>query len=149
MRPEGMHLTLKFLGDIISTQVEDISTILNPIAEKQSCFALATGRTGVFPSPKKARVLWAGIDDPRNSCGNLAAGIDTALGALGFEREKRPFSPHLTLARLREPAPAPQAFLDAEIECIRFEVCRFILFRSVLNPSGAIYTPLKEFRLKK
>jgi len=149
VRPEGMHLTLKFLGDIASGQVESIGDALGAVAQKHVPFSLSIGSAGVFPSPKKARVLWAGVDDPGESCRKLAADADAALGALGFEQEKRPFSPHLTLARLRDPAPAPREFLDAKFEPVRFDVTRFVLFRSRLQPSGAVYTPLKEFHLKK
>lgn len=146
-RPDATHLTLKFLGDTRPEQVGDIVRALEPAAGGFAQFTLSTGGPGAFPSPKKARVLWLGVNDPSGSCVRLASDIDAAAGALGYEPEKRPFKPHLTLARLREPATLGASIMDYAPDEISFEIKHFVLFRSELKPTGAVYTPLKVFML--
>jgi 2'-5' RNA ligase len=147
--PRGIHLTLKFLGNIPSERVTEITEAMKKAAQGVSPFLLEISGLGAFPSLKQARVLWVGIGGELDQLSTLQQNIDSVLAALGFAREERPFVPHLTLARVREGASLPErrsfgelvgsaAFEDKypiEVEAVR-------LMRSQLTPAGAIYTCL-------
>jgi len=110
--PQSVHLTLKFLGDIQVQTIDRIVSVLSGVAAKTTPFSLGTTNLGVFPNFNRPAVLWIGIDGDIRSLLSLHAGIDTQLEPLGFHKEKRVFSPHLTLARLKETATSsgiPQA----------------------------------------
>jgi 2'-5' RNA ligase len=147
--PGGIHLTLKFLGNIPSKRVTEITEAMAKAVQGISPFRLEISGLGAFPSLKQARVLWVGIGGELDQLSTLQQNIDSVLAALGFAREERPFVPHLTLARVREGASLPErrsfgelvgsaAFEDKypiEVEAVR-------LMRSQLTPAGALYTCL-------
>ncbi len=147
--PAGIHLTLKFLGNIPSRQVTEIAETMGKAVQGLSSFHLEISGLGAFPNLKQARVLWLGVGGELDQLSTLQQKIDSALAALGFPKEERPFVPHLTLARIREGASAPErkgfgelvgssSFEDkypVEVEAIR-------LMRSQLTPAGAVYTCL-------
>jgi 2'-5' RNA ligase len=147
--PGGIHLTLKFLGNIPSKRVTEITEAMGKAVQGISPFRLEISGLGAFPSLKQARVLWVGIGGELDQLSKLQQNIDSVLAALGFAREERPFVPHLTLARVREGASLPErrsfgelvgsaAFEDKypiEVEAVR-------LMRSQLTPAGALYTCL-------
>ena len=147
--PGGIHLTLKFLGNIPSKRVTEITEAMKKAAQGISPFLLEISGLGAFPSLKQARVLWVGVGGELDKLSTLQQKIDSALAALGFAREERPFVPHLTLARIREGTSGPErkgfgelvgsaTFEDkypVEVEAIR-------LMRSQLMPAGALYTCL-------
>jgi 2'-5' RNA ligase len=152
--PGGIHLTLKFLGNIPSKRVTEITEAMKEAAQGISPFRLEIAGLGAFPSLKQARVLWVGVGGQLDKLSTLQQEIDSALAALGFGREERPFVPHLTLARVRE-ATSPtdrRRFSDLvgstafegrypiEVEAVR-------LMRSQLTPAGAIYTCLSTVGL--
>jgi RNA 2',3'-cyclic 3'-phosphodiesterase len=146
-RPEGLHLTLKFLGEIAPERVPEVATTLNAVSPFDP-FEVDVGGFGFFPSARRARVFWVGLEAP-DALGELAAGIEAALEGLGFAREDRPFRPHLTLARFDKPGAQPA--LEAELKIGdaarlgRFAVSEFSLFQSKLRPGGAEYTKLARF----
>jgi 2'-5' RNA ligase len=147
--PGGIHLTLKFLGNIPSRQVKEIAETMGKAVQGILSFHLEISGLGAFPSLRQARVLWVGVGGELDQLSSLQQKIDSALAALGFPKEERPFVPHLTLARIRDGASAPErkgfselvgsaAFEDKypiEVEAIR-------LMRSQLTPAGALYTCL-------
>jgi 2'-5' RNA ligase len=147
--PGGIHLTLKFLGNIPSTRVTEITEAMKRAAQGISPFLLEISGLGAFPNLKQARVIWVSIGGELDRLSTLQRNMDSALAALGFAAEERPFVPHLTLARIREGASAPERkgfgeFVSSaafeykyavEVEAIR-------LMRSQLTPAGAIYTCL-------
>jgi 2'-5' RNA ligase len=147
--PGGIHLTLKFLGNIPSTRVTEITEAMKRAAQGISPFLLEISGLGVFPNLNQVRVLWVGIGGELDRLSTLQRNMDSALAALGFAAEERPFVPHLTLARIREGASAPERkgfgeFVSSaafeqkyavEVEAVR-------LMRSQLTPAGAIYTCL-------
>ena len=147
--PGGIHLTLKFLGNIPSKRVAEITEAIEEAAQGVSPFHLEISGLGAFPSLRQARVFWVGIGGELDKLSRLQQNIDSALAALGFAKEERPFVPHLTLARIREGASSSERrsfgelvgsiiFEDkypVEVEAIR-------LMRSQLMPAGAIYTCL-------
>lgn len=144
-RPEGFHLTLKFLGNISQETCEKIKENL-PAATRRAPIEISFGRIGVFPNPHKARVLWIGLDKGAPECKSLFESIEAPLEKLGFTREERSFSAHLTLARFRNPRPVPPEILQTEFTIPSFTAASVILFRSTLKPDGAVYTRLAEFK---
>ncbi len=150
-KPENIHLTLKFLGEIDPERVEEIYGELEKSAEGISPFSLSAGGVGGFPGLKTPRVIWVGIKESEVLT-QLQKNIDERLVELGFEKEDRPFHPHLTLCRIKS-APAGRnigkaaAGLGHEANVV-FKTDSFVLFKSELNPKGAKYSTLKRVDLK-
>jgi 2'-5' RNA ligase len=147
--PAGIHLTLKFLGNIPSRRVTEITEAVRRAAQGISPFVLEISGLGAFPGPKQARVVWVGIGGELDKLSTLQQNIDSTLASLGFAREERPFVPHLTLARVREGASAPERGKFGELvgsatfeDKYVLEVEAIKLMRSQLTPAGAIYTCL-------
>ena len=101
VRPEGIHITLKFMGDIPASTVQRVLESLPPVAAGFSPFELSISRLGVFPNPRRPRVLWASLDGGLEVLSELQLAVDEAVGRLGLPKEQRAFSPHLTLGRVR------------------------------------------------
>src|SRR5215471_16330248 len=100
-KAENLHLTLKFLGDVEESRIAALASGVAKQAAALSTIDLEIGGTGVFPSPAKAKVLWVGVNNPDGSLANAAQRIDEVCEKLGFPREDRKFSPHLTIGRVR------------------------------------------------
>lgn len=148
-RSEGTHLTLKFLGEITEEHAARVVHALEHLGAS-SKFTVEVKGLGFFPDARRPRVFWAGVL-PSPELGQLAARIEAAMQELGFARETRPFSPHLTLARFREPRPQP-ALRDAaekqsELVLGRLDVSEFFLYESKLRPQGAEYRKVASFPL--
>ena len=146
----GMHLTLKFLGDIDANQIDAIAEMLEKTASGFSPFEVKLGSPGAFGG-KNPRVLWLGLLAP-STLGELAVAIDKAMHGLGFPLENRKFHPHLTLGRVKDDAGTSELlqFLKSyELEEASFTAGEVILFKSELKPSGAVYTPLMSVSLKR
>jgi 2'-5' RNA ligase len=147
--PLGIHLTLKFLGNIPSRRVTEITEAMRKAAQGISPFHLEISGLGAFPGPKQPRVVWVGVGGEVDKLSTLQRNIDSALAALGFAREERSFVPHLTVARVREGASASERERFGElVGSATFEgrypveVGAVRLMRSQLTPAGAIYTCL-------
>lgn len=146
--PANIHVTLKFLGNCRTDKISDICSAIQSGLAGQQAFNCVTGAFGAFPSSRKARVLWLGL----NSCEPLEGLfrlIDSALSAPGFEAETRYFKPHITVARLKKPGPidfAEAAFLEKEK--LKVVIDSVILFASHLSPVGATYEILKRFEFQ-
>jgi 2'-5' RNA ligase len=144
---EQLHLTLAFLGDLPADMLEGLKAELAAIHAHG--FRLRFSLPGCFPNPARPRVLWIGTE-PEARLLRLAAQVRRALLACGIPLEERPFSPHITLARLRLPSRAEAAafLLQAPHPAIpAVEVREFTLFESRLTPTGAIHTQLQSFPL--
>jgi RNA 2',3'-cyclic 3'-phosphodiesterase len=146
-RPEGLHLTLKFLGAVERERAASVIAALQALDPFDAFKAEVMG-FGFFPDARRPRVLWVGLEAPA-ALSELAARVETALENLGFARENRPFKPHLTLARFDRPH-APPALTAAvagssagSFGC--FEVSEFFLLESRLRPGGAEYFKLARF----
>jgi len=147
--PGGIHLTLKFLGNIPSKRVAEITEAIEEATQGISPFNLEISGLGAFPSLKQARVFWVGIGGEVDKLSRLQQNIDSALAILGFAKEERSFVPHLTLARIRQGAPPPERRSFGELigstvfeDKYHVEVEAINLMRSQLTPAGAIYTCL-------
>lgn len=146
-RPEGIHLTLKFLGEISEEQVAQVKEALEEIGSFEPFGVRAKG-FGFFPDARRPRVFWAGLDAPPELA-QLAARIESAMATLGFATENRAFSPHLTLARFKEPRPQPRLLAliadQGEMDLGEFEASEFYLWESKLSPQGAQYRKVARF----
>src|SRR4029077_2995908 len=147
VRIEGLHVTLKFIGESSAEKAEAIKTALASIPPRASISMNFRG-LGFFPNGRRPRVLWAGIE-AGTELAALAAEVETSLDPLGIARAERAFSPHLTLARFDTPRGLDD--LHAAIEQARTLVFggatakEFHLYQSVLKPGGAEYTRLATF----
>lgn len=149
---ESMHLTLKFLGEIDDKRAAAVEELLQAVSMKYDPMPLTCRGTGSFPPGSKSpRVLWVGIE-AAPALGLLEEDIDSGCERLGFEREARPFRPHLTLGRVKSPSGIGRVILEFEKsrEALFGEmtVRRIAFFQSRLRPSGAEYSILREFPLK-
>jgi 2'-5' RNA ligase len=146
-RPEGIHLTLRFLGEIGDSQVSKVTEALQGLGGFPR-FSVEIKGFGFFPDARRPRVFWAGVVAPAELI-QLAGRVEDAMERLGFPRESRAYSPHLTLARFREPRPQPalreEAERRSELSLGRFEVTEFYLYESRLAPQGAEYRKISRF----
>jgi RNA 2',3'-cyclic 3'-phosphodiesterase len=146
-RPGGVHLTLKFLGDISAEQEAQVKKALGQM-ERFEKFTLRAQGLGFFPDARRPRVFWAGLEAPPNLA-RLAAQVESSLAPLGFPPESRPFKPHLTLARFKVPSPQPKLESLVAVQdnplLGSFEVSEFSLWESRLLPGGAEYYKVARF----
>ncbi len=151
--PTGIHLTLRFLGDSHPDSLAQMRADLEAIARQSASFDLQIQGFGAFPNLKRPRVIWVGVQAPP-ALHALQQSIETIARRAGFPAEERPFSPHLTLGRVQRSITLAQlSHLSAGISGVtvgvlgNLRVEQFILFRSDLKPSGAVYTRLANFAL--
>ncbi len=148
-RTEGLHLTLRFLGEVPEPAVERQAEVWRDVAARGRPVRVVFRGIGVFPNERSARVLWVGAVEqpPEGRLEALAAAFEEAAASLGFPRESRPFRPHLTLARAsaRGRPVVPHADRERSVGEACFE--EVVLFRSVLGRDGASYTRLRAFSL--
>ena len=151
IRPEAMHLTLRFLGDIEESQVETITDILQLGSAPLRPFCLEARGIGGFPTSARARVLWVGLsgdEDGMSALRNLQTTIEEEVVAMGFLREDRPFTPHLTLARIKDgraSGPIRRLLMnESEWRVGEFHAGSVSLIKSEPRPTGSVYTSLVE-----
>ena len=151
VRPGGIHLTLKFFGDIFPGDLARIAVLVGELAARQRPLWLSLGGIGVFPDLRRPRVLWLGLEGDVPPLLGFQQGLEGGLAGIGFPPEGRPFRPHLTLARIRSPrgltglAQAPEP--GGAEAAARFVATGVALIGSELTPHGAIYTRLHDFPL--
>jgi len=156
VQPQGIHLTLKFLGQTPAHRIEGIIEALRSACLPVPSFAYTVGGLGCFPNPVRPRVIWVGVQEPTGVLSRLQGAIEDACAGLGFEREGRAFHPHLTLGRLRDGVSTRdcrtigEIVQRTEVASLGTAAARGIsLIRSDLRPSGAVYTTLEEIELKE
>lgn len=153
VRPEGIHLTLKFFGAIAESDVDTIAAVVAGQTAGIRPLHLEAKGLGVFPGLLRPRVLWIGIGGETARLTALQKAIDQGLAASGFPREERPFRAHLTLARIKSPqglAGLGGALGGKDIQDAgAFTATGLTLFKSELTPKGAVYTTLRRFPFEK
>lgn len=153
VRPEALHLTLKFLGETDEAVLPAVKEAMDETTADEGRFSVSLRKSGVFPGPSKARVLWVGLDDSAPLVTALAEKLDRNLSGKGFAPEKRPYRPHLTIGRLRYPLPKKtiEKFISEENSFQSSPVTaeEIVLFESKLLRDGAVYRPLYCSTFKK
>ena len=152
--PDSIHITLKFLGNIAINRTAEITKAMEEAAQGIPPFHLEVKELGVFPNLKRVQIAWVGISGEVDKLGQLQQGIESNLAHLGFSRESRAFTPHLTLARLRNQVSLDerqrfgQLIADTNFEAGTIEVDSISLMRSQLTRGGAIYSRISSVELK-
>ena len=151
-RAEGMHLTLKFLGEVSEQQVPGIMSNLRKAAEGTGPLGFSVSGVGTFPNPIKARVVWIGLGGDIEKLTRLQVAVEKAMVLLGTAREERKFTPHLTLGRIkfiRSRDRWTKTLAEVkDISLTGFEATSVSLIKSELKPSGAVYTDMGRVELK-
>jgi 2'-5' RNA ligase len=148
VRPQNIHLTLKFLGDTDTAQTARIVAAMTLAAKDCPGVSLTAKDIGVFPDLKRPRVVWAGVNGQLEILKNLQRTLDDHLAGLGFPKDRRTFSAHLTMGRVK--GKIVSARMKAAIDGLKgsesepFEVDRIVLFKSELRPTGAVYTQVHQ-----
>lgn len=151
-KPEKLHLTLKFLGDIDEEQLESLSRAVAETANQISKFNLRISGTGAFPSPRNARILWLGIKDENDNLLKVNDVLESECEKRGFAKEKRNFKAHLTIARLREPHKSKELVekhLQNNFEAGEFSVSEIVIYESRLQKSGSIYSVVSKHKFEE
>jgi len=155
VRAEGIHLTLRFLGDTSTDKVPDIKQALAAVARHAPACRFSVEGLGCFPNSRRPRVVWVGVKEPTGWLEVLQDAIEEAMTHFGYSRERRAFKPHLTLGRVHRRASRSDAAQLGEVVAgttvgllAEVPVEQFALIRSVLKPAGAEYTALEEFPLR-
>lgn len=147
----NLHLTLKFLGEVDEEKVIRIEQIITPILENSLSFEMKLSGFGVFPNLNYPRVIWMGITEGGEKLRVLSEKIENSLVPLGFDKEGRPFTAHLTLARVRSARGKQELVKKIEEkknqEIGSQKVEKIYLMQSFLKPTGPVYVPLKEWAL--
>ncbi|MFH1084286.1 MAG: RNA 2',3'-cyclic phosphodiesterase [Chloroflexota bacterium] len=161
MRPEGIHLTLQFLGDMPRDQLARVFAAVDHACAGRKGFDYTVGRLGCFPNARRPRVVWVSLREETGQLADLQRAIAHELALVGFPPEQRPFAPHLTLARVRQEAPGREiealgtwvtsgaASRDADVGDLGMARAASVhVMRSDLRPTGALYTSLHETPLQ-
>ena len=156
VKPDGMHLTLKFLGGIAPPMAEKVTQAIQEACQGAKPFNLALSHTGAFPNLERPRVLWVGLSGDLEPLRELHGQIESQILRLGFPAETRRFSPHVTLGRVRDGVSSRERRLIGEtlgritVEDVPpWRVETVNLMKSTLTPAGAIYTPLTKTLLSQ
>jgi RNA 2',3'-cyclic 3'-phosphodiesterase len=156
VRPEGIHLTLKFLGDTPVEKLDAIQAAIAQAAASTGPFSFRLAGLGCFPNTHQPRVVWVGLHEPTGALARLRDAVEREVSPLGFPSERRPFQPHLTLGRVQRGATPHEvrlvgqvlsAALPGTIGEMTVEAIAHI--KSDLRPSGAVYTTLFEAILQE
>ena len=150
VRPEGVHLTLKFLGEIDPARAEPLADGAARVLAKASPAGLGVSGAGVFPDRRQPRVVWLGLGGDLDALALAQKAVEGAAAEFGFAPEKRPFRPHLTLGRVksgRGRAALLAALEKIEPRPVEFTAREVVLFKSDLKPTGAVYTALHRLPL--
>jgi len=150
-RQEGMHLTLKFLGEVEEKMIPNIERALDMAVDGITTFMLSVSGMGIFPDMRRPRVVWIGLKEEGDNLIRLHKGVDEELKKTGFPSEDRRFTPHITLGRIRSNRNIEKLLklIDVEkgVDSGSFEVSDLHLIKSELKPSGAVYTELYSVML--
>ncbi len=151
VKPEAMHLTLKFLGDIKITDISMVKSVMEKAANLADAgFDLDISNPGIFGSPSRPKVLWIGVKDQTGSLENIASYLDTGLSEFSnIKKDGRKFFPHITLARIKKQSLKMDSVLDKQKKenlDLQFHVDGIHLFESRLYPSGAVHKNIFSVR---
>ncbi|MDD5115491.1 MAG: RNA 2',3'-cyclic phosphodiesterase [Candidatus Omnitrophica bacterium] len=154
VKPQNLHLTLKFLGEISSGQIEEVKKNIALIAKSFPPFRVKLEKSGVFPHLREARIIWIGPQRTPEELKSLFARLETEILQTNALRQERSFHAHVTVGRIKKSVPAPvlQKIIDgiekdlSALNC-EFDCKEITLFESTLNPQGPVYTAIGKFNL--
>lgn len=149
VKAHNLHLTLRFLGDLPQERIADVTAAVTKAAQDCPAFSLTTSGTGVFPNPRNPRVFWVGVKHSTEYLLPLEKRLETELMARGFGKSDKPFSPHLTIGRVKpgDNQEITANFLQTNLPESAFFVSEIIVMRSELDRAGAIYSKLAVIKL--
>lgn len=145
VKPENIHLTVRFLGETDENTVPKLTSLLDKVAAEFSASQLQLGRLGAFPNFRRPNVFWVGLEGDSSELTKMARQVELGVRTLRFEREKKGFRPHLTLGRVKRgrdvrPVVATMETWAVSPRNVLFD--QLVLFKSDLTPQGAVYTRL-------
>jgi 2'-5' RNA ligase len=153
---DGIHLTLKFLGDVPQSQLTQIKATLAQAGQDIPAFTFTVGQAGCFPNAQRPRVVWVGVQEPSGTLTRLRDAVEAAIAPLGYPTEDRVFHPHLTLGRVGRDASRDdtrqigRVIAAANVGTLgQVDAREIALIQSHLKPTGAEYTPLMRAELKR
>ncbi|NDV26055.1 RNA 2',3'-cyclic phosphodiesterase [Desulfovibrio sp. JC010] len=147
VKPENMHFTLKFLGNVEEDRLTELDDVLQKIPVVN--FKISSSGAGFFPSQDKPHIIWTGISSGTEQICSTAAAIDSSLEKIGFAPNRKSCHAHLTLGRVKKNGQDDWAALAEKINCFNLPdatISGFNLYKSVLTPEGPVYSVLKEYR---
>jgi 2'-5' RNA ligase len=150
VKSANVHYTLRFLGDLEPAGVEAAKRAAVRAAQESKAFRISLGAPGVFPDPRRPRILWLGANEGAAELSALARALESALAGEGFARAEKLFAPHLTLGRVRDTADGSKVaarFLGGTFPGDAFEVRELLVVKSTLDPRGARYVPIAAVAL--
>jgi len=149
---ENIHITLKFLGNVDMEQINSVKQVLAILTQNTRPFKVELSQLGAFPNINHPRTLWVGLKDSKQQLSRIAAALDKALGKIGFQDDQKPFSPHVTIGRIRSSKNInllSRSMSNYQISQDQTQtVSKIILFKSTLSSQGPIYESLYQSKLK-
>ncbi len=151
-RAANIHLTLKFLGNVPKSKMGAVCAAVQEAVHSLRGFSVEVKETGCFPSLRNPRVIWVGVNSPLDALQRLHTEIETSMEPVGFPKEARPFSPHLTLGRLKSQRNARRltsALMERGFVAVTFQATQVVVMQSNLHPTGAAYSSLAVIPLER
>lgn len=156
VKQKGIHLTLKFLGDVNPDKIGKIVRLLDSLGPLYEPFEVEVRGFGCFPNLRRPRVLWVGVYESSGTLIDMHACLESGFESMGFKREVRPYHPHLTIGRVKRNVERSEVNHLSEILAMneigslgQFQVKEIYLIRSDLKPTGAVYSKLAAIRLER
>jgi 2'-5' RNA ligase len=151
VRPESIHLTLKFLGDVEQKSIDRLNSAIQDASKRIDPFMVSICGAGTFPNDRRPRIIWVGVKEGIQKLELLVSNLEDCLSKLGFNKEEKRFRPHLTLGRVRSIHninSTIEAMYSSEFKGGMFEASEIVLMKSDLKPTGAVYNILKKTKLQ-
>jgi RNA 2',3'-cyclic 3'-phosphodiesterase len=146
--PQNLHFTIKFLGEVRNSDFKHVKDCVEEVANEFSPFSMGVSGIGFFPAQQHPKVVWLGADGGEDSLLDLYQDMERRLEEVGFDRESKTFSPHLTIGRVKKFKHIAVPDLFPDFDPVTFEVRRISVMKSTLTPDGPIYEKLYESELK-
>jgi 2'-5' RNA ligase len=150
VKPKNIHVTLKFLGEVPEERIKEVLSATQKAVEGARKFTMSLKGTGAFPNLRRPRVIWIGAGSGEEELSLLAARIEEEMEKIGFPKEKRKFSAHFTVGRVKSPRNIEKLMelvSSSDFQTEEIQVSEVVVMKSQLDPGGAIYTPLRKIPL--
>lgn len=150
VKPGNVHATLKFFGEVPEDKIEKVFGGTKIALGGVRSFKLSLKDLGCFPNLKRPRIIWIGVEKGKEELSEMAKKIEEEMERIGFPRENREFSPHLTIGRIKSPKNIErltELIKNTNFQSQEIEIKEVVMMKSELHPSGAVYTPLKKIAL--